>query len=89
MYYGTIYRVGVKIMQIKNNYDIFWEKKGSNSESGTGVFNGELGIIEKIDNIEKQIKVKFDDEKIVWYQFSELDQLEHAYAITVHKAQRK
>ena len=89
MYYGTIYRVGDKIMQIKNNYDIFWEKKGSYSENCTGVFNGELGIIEKIDNIEKQIKVKFDDEKIVWYQFSELDQLEHAYAITVHKAQRK
>lgn len=89
MYYGTIYRVGDKIMQIKNNYDIYWEKKGNSLESGTGVFNGELGIIEKIDNIEKQIKVKFDDEKIVWYQFSELDQLEHAYAITVHKAQRK
>ena len=41
------------------------------------------------DDIEKQIKVRFDDDKIVWYQYSELDQLEHAYAITVHKAQRK
>ena len=76
-------------MQIKNNYDIFWEKKGNNTENGTGVFNGELGIIEKIDEIEKQIKVKFDDDKIVWYQYAELDQIEHAYAITVHKAQRK
>ena len=46
-----------------------------------------MGIIEKIDDIEKQVKVKFDDDKIVWYQFAELDQLEHAYAITVHKAQ--
>ena len=102
---GTIFRVGDKVMQVKNNYDIYWEKKAlfidsddedngkslrrSISENGTGVFNGELGIIEKIDDLEKQIKVKFDDDKIVWYQYAELDQLEHAYAITVHKAQRK
>ncbi len=85
---GTIFRVGDKVMQIKNNYDIFWEKKDDRSENGTGVFNGELGIIEKIDDLEKQVKVRFDD-KIVWYQYAELDQLEHAYAITVHKAQRK
>ena len=83
---GTIFRVGDKVMQVKNNYDIYWEK---DSENGTGVFNGELGIIKKIDDLEKQIKVKFDDDKVVWYQYSELDQLEHAYAITVHKAQRK
>lgn len=83
---GIVFRIGDKVMQIKNNYDIFWEKKGS-KENGSGVFNGELGIIEKIDDVEKQIMVKFDDEKIVWYQYSELDQLEHAYAITVHKAQ--
>ena len=102
---GTIFRVGDKVMQVKNNYDIYWEKKAlfidnnneddgkslrrSISENGTGVFNGELGIIEKIDDLDKQIKVKFDDDKIVWYQYAELDQLEHAYAITVHKAQRK
>ncbi len=88
---GTIYRVGDKVMQVKNNYDIFWERNTQNisHENGSGVFNGELGIIEKIDDIEKQIKVCFDDDKIVWYQYSELDQLEHAYAITVHKAQRK
>lgn len=88
---GTIYRVGDKVMQVKNNYDIFWERNTQNisHENGSGVFNGELGIIEKIDDIEKQIKVRFDDDKIVWYQYSELDQLEHAYAITVHKAQRK
>lgn len=88
---GTIYRVGDKVMQVKNNYDIFWKRNTQNisHENGSGVFNGELGIIEKIDDIEKQIKVRFDDDKIVWYQYSELDQLEHAYAITVHKAQRK
>ena len=83
---GTIFRVGDKVMQVKNNYDIYWEK---NIENGTGVFNGELGTITKIDDLEKQIKVKFDDDKVVWYQYAELDQLEHAYAITVHKAQRK
>ena len=88
---GTIYRVGDKVMQVKNNYDIFWERNTQNisHENGSGVFNGELGIIEKIDDMEKQMKVRFDDDKIVWYQYSELDQLEHAYAITVHKAQRK
>ena len=83
---GTIFRVGDKVMQVKNNYDIYWEK---DIENGTGVFNGELGTITKIDDLEKQIKVKFDDDKVVWYQYAELDQLEHAYAITVHKAQRK
>jgi len=86
---GTIFRVGDKVMQIKNNYDIYWEKKGNSSENGTGVFNGELGIVEKIDDLEKQVKVRFDDDKIVWYQYAEIEQLEHAYAITVHKAQRK
>ena len=86
---GSVYRVGDKVMQIKNNYDIYWEKKNSKKivDNGTGIFNGDMGIIEKIDDIEKQVKVKFDDDKIVWYQFAELDQLEHAYAITVHKAQ--
>ena len=90
---GRIFRVGDRVMQVKNNYDIFWEKKheylSSANENGTGVFNGELGIIEKIDEVEKQIKIRFDDDKVVWYQFAELEQLEHAYAITVHKAQRK
>ena len=79
-------------MQIKNNYDIYWEK-GSNLnlnsyENGSGIFNGELGRITKINNSEKNIEVEFDDGKIAWYAFSELDELELAYAITVHKAQR-
>ena len=75
-------------MQIKNNFDIFWDREiNEKYENSTGVFNGEIGRIEKIDLTEKQIKVIFDDGKNVWYQFSELDQLELAYAITIHKSQ--
>ena len=88
--YGSIvFREGDRVMQIKNNYDIFWEKNRheSNYENGTGVFNGELGRVTKIDNEEKQIEVYFDDGKTAWYMYSELDELEHAYAITIHKAQ--
>lgn len=88
--YGDgIFREGDRIMQIKNNYDIYWEKRGKNFECGSGVFNGEFGTISTIDDFNKQIKIKFDDDKEVWYGFSELEQIEHAYAITVHKAQRK
>ena len=81
------FREGDRIMQIKNNYDIYWEKKEPYFESGSGVFNGEFGTINIIDDFNKQIKIKFDDEKEVWYQYNELEQIEHAYAITVHKAQ--
>lgn len=89
----VIYRENDRVMQIKNNYDIFWEKQAnpieinSKYESGTGIFNGELGVIEKIDEMEKTITIKFDDEKVAHYQFSEIEQIEHAYAITIHKAQ--
>ncbi len=90
-YGDMIFREGDRIMQIKNNYDIYWEKGSRNDlrtyESGTGVFNGEIGRIIKISNEERQIQVLFDDGKVTWYAFSELDQLEHAYAITIHKAQ--
>ena len=83
--YGqTIYRVGDKVMQVKNNYDIAWSKE---KENGTGVFNGELGRITDIDSSDGAIKVKFDDDKEVWYEYSDLEQLEHSYAITVHKSQ--
>ena len=85
----SIFREGDRIMQIKNNYDIYWEKKEPQFESGSGVFNGEFGTISIIDDFNKQIKIKFDDDKEAWYQFSELEQIEHSYAITVHKAQRK
>lgn len=85
---NTIYRVGDRIMQVKNNYDIYWERRIGN-ETGTGVFNGEFGTILNIDEKEKNVEIKFDDDKIAWYQFNDLDQIEHSYSITIHKAQRK
>lgn len=91
MYGDTCFREGDRIMQIKNNYDIFWEKGSRNNlrtyEAGTGVFNGEIGRVIKIDTKEKQMQVEFDDGKVSWYAFSDLDQLELAYSITIHKAQ--
>ena len=87
---GAIFRTGDRVMQIKNNYDINWERKlFGEKEIGSGVFNGEIGTILKVDEKEKQIEIKFDDEKIAKYEFSDLDQIEHSYAITIHKAQRK
>lgn len=77
--------IGDRVMQIKNNYDIYWIK--NNNEDGTGIFNGELGTITKINEETKQIEVCFDDEKNAWYEFSELDQIEHSYSITIHKSQ--
>ena len=87
---GVIFRVGDRIMQVKNNYDIYWEKQSiitKETEMGNGVFNGEIGYIISIDDKAKNIKIKFDDGKIAWYEFSELEQIEHSYAVTIHKAQ--
>ena len=87
-YGDMVFREGDRIMQVKNNYDIFWDRTVDGLyETGTGVFNGEFGKIEKIDEIEKQIKIEFDDGKVAWYMYSELEQLELAYAITIHKSQ--
>lgn len=88
-YSGAIYRVGDRIMQIKNNYDIYWERESydGKKEVGSGVFNGEIGSIVKVNNREKYIEIKFDDNKEAIYEFGELDQIEHSYAITIHKAQ--
>lgn len=84
---NTIFRQGDRVMQIKNNYDIYWEKQKPKFEYGSGVFNGEFGTILNINEEEKQIEVKYDDDKHVWYTYQDLDQIEHAYAITVHKSQ--
>lgn len=87
---GAIFRTGDRVMQIKNNYDIYWEKESfGKKEMGTGVFNGEIGTVIEISEKEKQVEIKFDDDKKAWYEFSDLDQIEHSYAITIHKAQRK
>ena len=90
---GAIYRAGDRIMQVKNNYDITWEKESNEengkTEFGSGVFNGEIGTITEIDEREKVVEIKFDDNKVAWYEFSDLDQIEHSYSITIHKAQRK
>lgn len=76
-------REGDKVMQIKNNYDIEWNKNGS---QGFGIFNGDIGVIKKIDLSEELIMVDFED-KICEYDYTMLDELELAYAITVHKSQ--
>ena len=85
---GAIFRIGDRVMQIKNNYDMYWEKRdGDILETGNGVFNGETGTITNINDKEKNIRVKFDDEKICWYEYNDLEQIEHSYCITIHKAQ--
>ena len=84
------YREQDRVMQVKNNYNILWEKDNDREfkkELGNGVFNGELGVIEKINKEDKTIRVKFDDGKVATYENTDLDQLELAYAITVHKSQ--
>ncbi len=79
-----IFREGDRVMQIKNNYEIEWYK--DDDSEGMGIFNGDIGIIENIDIAAEIMRIKFDD-RYVNYEFSCLDELEHAYAITVHKSQ--
>ncbi len=78
-----VFRVGDRVMQIHNNYEIEWEKNGV---GGSGVFNGDIGIIEDIEADEETLYIRFDD-RLATYEFSMMDELEHAYAITVHKSQ--
>ncbi len=79
----VIFREGDRVMQIRNNYDITWEKEDT---QGVGIFNGDIGIITHIDPADGYAQILFDD-RMVKYDFSLLDNLEHAYAITVHKSQ--
>ena len=90
LYQDTIFRVGDKVMQIKNNYQIEWEivsKYNISIDKGIGVFNGDTGIIKEIHHIQQILTVEFDDMRRVSYPFSGLEELELAYAITIHKSQ--
>lgn len=87
---NIIYREGDKVMQIKNNYSVVWSIRNSvgiKTDEGIGIFNGDEGIITRINTIDSIITVTFDDGKIVEYDSSQLDELELAYAITIHKSQ--
>lgn len=88
--HGSIFREGDKVMQIKNNYQIEWEirsKYGTLVENGTGVFNGDCGKIKMINEFAQLVTVEFEEGKMVDYKYSQLDELELAYAITIHKSQ--
>ncbi len=89
--HGSVkFREGDKVMQIKNNYQIEWEVRGRYGipvDKGQGIFNGDMGIIREINSFAQQLTVEFDDHRFVEYPFTLLDELELAYAVTVHKAQ--
>ncbi|MDY5577982.1 MAG: ATP-dependent RecD-like DNA helicase [Lachnospiraceae bacterium] len=85
-----VFREGDKVMQVKNNYQTTWEKRGYHGvvlEEGMGVFNGDMGIIRKINLYAENLEVEFEDGKFVTYPFKQLDELELAYAVTIHKSQ--
>lgn len=85
-----IFREGDKVMQIRNNYKLEWEivsKYNIPIDKGCGVFNGDIGIVKQINTYAETVTVEFDEHRLVTYQASDLDELELAYAITVHKSQ--
>lgn len=88
---GTLFREGDKVMQIRNNYKLEWTVFGGNGrfklEEGVGVFNGDMGVIQEIDDYNEEVVVLFDDDKEVRYPYNLLDELELSYAITIHKSQ--
>lgn len=88
---GIIFREGDKVMQTKNNYKLEWnvysEKGGYLLEEGIGVFNGDMGIIETVNTFDEEVTVRFDDGREAVYDYNMLDELEHAFAITIHKSQ--
>ncbi len=87
---GVIFREGDKVMQIKNDYDLEWEmrnKYGIAYEKGLGVFNGDMGVIRRINTYTEYLEVEFEENKFVTYPFKQLEELELAYAVTIHKSQ--
>lgn len=85
-----IFREGDKVMQIKNNYQLEWEivsQYGIRIDSGSGVFNGDIGTIRRIREESSTVQVEYDEHRLVEYTFSQLDEIELAYAITIHKSQ--
>ena len=87
---GITFRTGDKVMQIKNNYQMEWELRnryGIPVDRGTGVFNGDTGIIRDINTFSELVTVEFDEGKMVEYSFKQLEELELAYAIAIHKSQ--
>lgn len=87
---GRTFREGDKVMQVKNNYQLGWVITGKYNipvEEGLGVFNGDMGIIKSINSFAEIILVEFDDKKEVEYTFKDAEELEHAYAVTIHKSQ--
>ena len=87
---GVIFREGDKVMQIKNNYQLEWEQRSEGGriyDSGTGIFNGDMGIITTINNATNTMEVVFDDDRYVIYDSKQAEELELAYAITIHKSQ--
>lgn len=87
---GRIFREGDKVMQIKNNYQLEWEQRslsGRIFDTGSGIFNGDMGIVTTINNTTNYIEVVFDDDRYVTYDSKQAEELELAYAITIHKSQ--
>ena len=85
-----VLRVGDKVMQIRNNYQLEWEVRnryGIAIDKGLGVFNGDMGIVRAINSFAEEVTVEFDEGRMVSYPFKQMDELELAYAITVHKSQ--
>lgn len=84
----TLFREGDKVMQTQNNYQQEWvQTSGDKVETGTGVFNGDIGVIVSINPQIMQFTVRFDDDKVAVYQYSDIEQLALAYAVTIHKSQ--
>ncbi|MCR5216672.1 MAG: ATP-dependent RecD-like DNA helicase [Lachnospiraceae bacterium] len=87
---GVIFREGDKVMQIRNNYQLEWEvfsRHGVCKDSGTGVFNGDIGTIRKVSDYAEEVTVEYEEGKQVRYSYKQLEELELAYAITIHKSQ--